>query len=110
MTYYQNNFRTNTEYCKSNTSPLSAFYDVQSDALYVSLREEASHIEERDNVGFFRRFADADGKPIGVTIVGFLGNWGDTREMAYGNISAFLRIDIDAVRRAIMPLLPVWSI
>jgi hypothetical protein len=93
-----------------NTVLISVEYKIESDTLDISLSEELCRVEDRGNGGLFRRFSQADGKPIGVTIVGFLDHWRDTKEMAYSNISAFLRVDVGAVRRATMPLLPMWSI
>jgi hypothetical protein len=89
---------------------ISVQYDVGSDILRVSIDEPAASYDDDDDLGFSHNLSQAEGKPIGVTITGFLSNWRSTRELAYGRISSFLRVDIAVVRRAVIPTLLAWSV
>ncbi|HEX6841061.1 MAG TPA: hypothetical protein VF113_06025 [Stellaceae bacterium] len=85
---------------RSNPQILADF-DADEDVLYVSLgKPTASYADEGDG-GILYRFSYDGGKPSGVTIIGFLGNWRPRRAEAYDRIAQFLNVSPKAVKTSI---------
>ncbi|HZU87999.1 MAG TPA: hypothetical protein VE993_01960 [Stellaceae bacterium] len=85
----------------AGASRLDVDFDDEEDVLYVSLGAPTpSHAEELPK-GILLRWADADGRPSGVTAIDFRSNWAEDRRSFYSLVAKHLSVPVAAVEQAV---------
>jgi hypothetical protein len=80
---------------------LSVDFDGEGDVLYIHLGPPvASHVDEGPR-GLLFRWANADDRPSGITVLDFRANWPDQLGGLYSVVARHLQLPVQLVEREI---------
>jgi uncharacterized protein YuzE len=80
---------------------LAVNYDAQSDVLYLAVGAPVPADTDEDDDGLLVRFAKTNGKPCGVTVLGFASNWTKSTDRLANLIGSHLQMPRSAVAAAL---------
>ena len=89
----------------STSSELDVKYDARADVLYVAIGAPVPAETDIDDAGLLVRYAESDGHPCGVTVMGFRsGRWNHDVAKLTALVAGHLSVPTTAVSRALVSI------